>query len=44
MILDFIKNETDNLDPEGLKMFKLYDNNTKMFLNPNLLAHHYENV
>ena len=44
MLLDFIENETDNLDPEGLKMFKLYDNNTKMFLNPNLLAHHYENV
>ena len=44
MLLDFIQNEGDNLDPEGLKMFKLYDNDTKMFLNTNLLAQHYENL
>ena len=44
MLLYFNKNETDNLDPEGLKMIKLYDNDTKMDLNPNLLAHHYENL
>ena len=44
LILDFIENETDNLDPEGLKMIKLCADDTKMALNPNLLAKNYENL
>ena len=44
MILDFMKNEADNLGPEGLKMIKLCVPDTEMALNPNLLAQHYENL
>jgi hypothetical protein len=44
MLLDFLKKETDNLDPEGLKMIKLYDNNTKMFFNTNLVSAYYNNL
>ena len=37
MFLDYMENETDNLDPEGIEMLKLCDENNKIILNPNLL-------
>ena len=37
MFLDYMENETDNLDPEGIEMLKLCDENTKIILNPKLL-------
>ncbi len=33
MFLDFLQNETDNLDPEGLEMIRLTNDNTTMYLN-----------
>ena len=36
MILDFILNETDNLDPEGLDMLCLTNNDNTIIINPNL--------
>ena len=36
MILDFIINETDNLDPEGLDMLYLTNNDNTIIINPNL--------
>ena len=36
MILDFILNETDNLDPEGLDMLYLTNNDNTIIINPNL--------
>jgi hypothetical protein len=36
MILDFIINETDNLDPEGLDMLCLTNNDNTIIINPNL--------
>ena len=38
MFLDFMQNETDNLDPEGLDMLKLTDNDTKIIINPDLFT------
>ena len=38
MYLDFMQNETDNLDPEGLDMIKLTnDNSTTLIINPELI-------
>ena len=34
MYLEFMKNEKDNLDPEGLEMIQLINNNTTIILNP----------
>ena len=34
MFLDYMENETDNLDPEGIEMLKLCDEKTKIILNP----------
>ena len=35
MFLDFIEKETDNLDPEGLEMLRIpNNNNTTLVLNP----------
>ena len=36
MIFDFMINKTDNLDPEGLDMFRLIDENFKICINPDL--------
>ena len=36
MIADFMINETDNLDPEGLDMLKLSKENTYISINPYL--------
>ena len=36
MILKFMKNETDNLDPEGLDILKLVDFDTKIVINSEL--------
>ena len=33
MFLDFLQNETDNLDPEGLEMIRLTNDNTTMYIN-----------
>ena len=45
MLLDFMQNETDNLDPEGLKMIKINDvDDTYMSLNPNLLQEIYKKM
>ena len=38
MFIDFMENETDNLDPEGLDMLLLINNDTKIILNPRLLS------
>ena len=38
MFIDFMENETDNLDPEGLDMFLLINNDTKIILNQRLLS------
>ena len=43
MILDYMENETDNLDPEGIEMLKLCDENTRIILNPNLLINNIKN-
>jgi hypothetical protein len=43
MFLDFMSKETDNLDPEGLDMLQLCENDTKIILNPNLLSEYYLN-
>jgi hypothetical protein len=37
MFLDYMENETDNLDPEGIEMLNLCDENTRIIINPNLL-------
>ena len=39
MIFDFMINETDNLDPEGLDMLKLINGNFKICINPDLKIH-----
>ena len=45
MLLDYMEKETDNLDPEGLKMIKLSNiDNTFMSLNPNLFYEVYKNI
>ena len=36
MFLEFMENETDNLDLEGLEILQL-DNNDKIILNPDLM-------
>ena len=41
MFLEFMENETDNLDPEGLQMIRLI-NNTTIILNPYLKAEYYK--
>ena len=41
MFLEFMENETDNLDPEGLQMIRLI-NNTTIILNPYLKAENYK--
>ena len=38
MFLDYMKNETDNLDPEGIDMLILCNEKTKIILNPKLLT------
>jgi hypothetical protein len=38
MLLDFMENETDNLDPEGLDFFLLINNDTKIILNQQLIS------
>ena len=43
MFLDFMSKETDNLDPEGLDMLQLCEDDTKIILNPNLLSKYYLN-
>ena len=43
MFLEFMENETDNLDPEGLQMIRLINNNTTIILNPYLKAEYYKN-
>ena len=39
MILEFILNETDNLDPEGLDMLCLTNDGNSIIINPNLKYH-----
>jgi hypothetical protein len=34
MFSDFMDNKTNNLDPEGLDIFNLSNNNEKIILNP----------
>ena len=41
MFLDFLENETDNLDPEGLEMVRLI-NDTTMVLNPFIRKKYYK--
>ena len=36
MFLEFMENETDNLDPEGLDILKTINNNTTLIINPDL--------
>ena len=36
MYLKFMENETDNLDPEGLDLLQLTNNNTTLIINPTL--------
>ena len=43
MYLEFIQNETDNLDPEGLDMLKLTNDNLSLVLNPKLKAENKNN-
>jgi len=38
MFIDFMENVTDNLDPEGLDLFLLINNDTKIILNPKLFS------
>ena len=42
MFLEFMENETDNLDPEGLEMIKLNNDGISFVLNPNLRAEVYK--
>ena len=44
MFLSFMENETDNLDPEGLDMLKLINDNTTIILNPKLFKAFYDKV
>ena len=41
IFLNYMENETDNLDPEGLDMLKIYEAGTKIKLNPSLLSKNY---
>ena len=41
MFLEFMENETDNLDPDGLQMLKLINNDTTLILNPWLKSEMY---
>ena len=43
MILDYMENETDNLDPEGIEMLNLCDENTRIIINPNLFINNRKN-
>jgi hypothetical protein len=43
MILDYMENETDNLDPEGIEMLNLCDEKTRIIINPNLLINNRKN-
>ena len=36
MFLEFMENETDNLDPEGLDILKTINNDTTLIINPDL--------
>ena len=38
IFIDFMENETDNLDPEGLDLFILTNNDTKIILNQQLIS------
>ena len=40
--LIFMENETDNLDPEGLDMLRLTNNDTTIFLNPYIHSNFYK--
>ena len=42
MFLEFMENETDNLDPEGLDMLRLTNNDTTIFLNPYIHSNFYK--
>ena len=44
MFLEFMENETDNLDPEGLQMLKLDNNDTTLVLNPLLKSEMYNKI
>ena len=44
MFLEFMGNETDNLDLEGLDMLKLCNSDTKIIINPKLLSSYYLNI
>ena len=43
MFLDYMENETDNLDPEGLQMLRLINNDTTLILNKYLKSKYYKN-
>ena len=42
MFLDYMENETDNLDPEGLQMLRLINNDTTLILNEYLKSKYYK--
>ena len=44
MFLEFMENETDNLDPEGLQMLKLDNNDSTLVLNPLLKSEMYNKI
>ena len=43
MFLEYMEKETDNLDPEGLDMLKLTNDNLTLVLNPKLKAENKNN-
>ena len=43
MILDYMENETDNLDPEGLQMLRLTNDDNTIVLNMHLYRNFYSN-
>ena len=43
MLLEFMENETDNLDPEGLQMIRVNEDEVSFYLNPCLKAEIYKN-
>ena len=44
MFLEFMENENDNLDPEGLDMLRLANNDTFLYLNPSVYSKNYQTI
>ena len=42
MFLEYMENETDNIDPEGLQMLRLTEDGLSLYLNNYIKAQYYK--